>query len=279
MSQQVRSWIPLPRGVVISIVLHSGLAILLSLKPRIVTLTIGPESGLLQATLVAVPTDLSTGRPLSAPEASQQSAKQRPPPVEPPPRLAEKPSVKKVQSKSSPTIIEPPKDSTTGQLVKVAQATPPPLKQATAPTKKNVKVMPVKGEESRTSKGEGKTASTTAPRAGAADLDQFFGQLAASTASGGARGASTQQCNQYATQIKSAIQANLIQDQGYQGRRCEIALQLAADGTIVRAEARQGDGLVCAAALRAVGITGRVPKPPDPALYELFKAIIISFEL
>lgn len=233
------------------------------------------------ATLIAVPMNhLSTGRPLSSPKVSQRSAEQPPRRVEPPPRPAEKPPLKRAKAeKSSPTIIEPSKDSTTGQLVKSAQAPPPPLKQATAATKKKVKGTPVEvgGGSTTTSTSDGKTASTMTPQT-SADLDYFFGHLAASTGVGSAQLASTQQYNHYATQIKSAIQANLIKEQGYQGISCEIALQLAADGTIVRAEARQGDRLVCAAALRAVGITERVPKPPDPALYELFKAIVISFE-
>lgn len=278
MSRPVRAWSPLSRGVLVSIVLHGGIVVLLSLKPRVVTLTIGPESGLMHATLIAVPTNhLLTARPLSAPKASQQSAEQPPRRVEPPPRPAEKPPLKRVKAEKNSPTIEPSKDSTTGQLVKSAQAPPPPLKQATAAIQKKVKGTLVEGGGSTTSKNDGKTASTTTPQT-SADLDRFFGHLAASTGTGSAQLASTQQCNHYATQIKSAIQANLIKEQEYQGRSCEIALQLAADGTIVRAEARQGDRLVCAAALRAVGITERVPKPPDPVLYELFKAIVISFE-
>ncbi len=278
MFRQGRSWSPLSRGILVSIVLHGGIVILLSLKPRVVTLTIGPESGLMQATLIAVPTNqLSTGRPLSAPKASQQSAEQPPRRVEQLPRPAEKPPLKRAKAEKNSPTIESSKDSTTGQLVKAAQAPPPPLKQAATPTPKKVKGTPVEGSASTTSKSDGKTASAmTSPTS--ADLDHFFGHLAASTRTGTAQLPSTQQCSHYASQIKSAIQANLIKEPGYQGRSCEIALQLAADGTIVRAEARQGDRLVCAAALRAVGITERVPKPPDPALYERFKAMVISFE-
>lgn len=275
MSRQVRSWSPLSRGILVSIVLHGGIVILLSLKPRVVTLTIRPESGLMQATLIAVPTN-QLGQPLHAPKASQQSAEQPPRRVEQPLRPAEKPPLKRAKAEKNSPTIEPSKDSTTGQLVKAAQAPPPPLKQATAPTQKKVKGTLVEGSASPTNKSDGKTASAMTPQT--SDLDHFFGHLAASSGTGTAQLASTQQCNHYASQIKSAIQANLIKEPGYQGKSCEIALQLAADGTIVRAEARQGDRLVCAAALRAVGITERVPKPPDSALYERFKAMVISFE-
>jgi colicin import membrane protein len=278
MSQQVQFKSPLSHGVLVSTVLHVGIALLLSLKPRVVTLTSSRESALMHATLVATPSNHeTTGRTLNAPKTSQQLAKQPLPRVEQPPRLAAPPLLKSVNSAKSSQNTAPSKDSLTGQRVNVAKATPPSLKPATASPTKNVK-LPVKGEGSTTSKSDGPAASTKVPHANAGDLDQFFGQLAVSSTTGSARGSSTQQCSHYATQIKSAIQANLIKEQGYQGRGCEIALQLAPDGTIIRAEARQGDGLVCAAALRAVGITERVPKPPDPALYELFKAIVISFE-
>jgi TolA C-terminal len=265
MSPPVLSKHPFSRGLWVSLVLHGGIAILLSVKPRMVTLTTGPESGLMRATLIAVPTNnSSTGRPQRAPDRLPQSSD--------PPRLAKPSPVKNVKSAKSTTPIEPARGSTPGQLVNAVQAPSPPLKQSSTPPQKNIK-----GSASTPSKRKGKKGSTATPQA-ATDLDNFFGDLAASPGTGSTPFATPQQCKHYASQIKNAIQANFIQEQGYQGRSCEIALQLAADGTILRAEARQGDRLLCAAALRAVGITERVPKPPDPALYELFKAIVISFE-
>ncbi|MEW9809719.1 MAG: cell envelope integrity protein TolA [Candidatus Symbiodolus clandestinus] len=114
------------------------------------------------------------------------------------------------------------------------------------------------------------------------NLDQFFNQLAAggtANASPAQTAVNAQASSHYGAQIQQVIQANLIRHPSFQGKRCEITLQLAPDGMITRAQVRQGDGRLCEAALRAIGITGRVPAPTDPALYELFKQFTISFEL
>lgn len=87
------------------------------------------------------------------------------------------------------------------------------------------------------------------------------------------------ECNQYASQIKSAIERHMITDSSYYGRSCEVALQIREDGIILRANPLRGDSMVCRAAMRAIGISGSVPKPPNSRIYEAFKDIVISFNM
>ncbi|ENE2467036.1 cell envelope integrity protein TolA, partial [Escherichia coli] len=130
----------------------------------------------------------------------------------------------------------------------------------------------------------------------AAEADDIFGELSsgknAPKTGGGAKGnnaspagsgntknngASGADINNYAGQIKSAIESKFYDASSYAGKTCTLRIKLAPDGMLLDIKPEGGDPALCQAALAAAKLA-KIPKPPSQAVYEVFKNAQLDFK-
>ncbi|TJR77310.1 cell envelope integrity protein TolA, partial [Escherichia coli] len=130
----------------------------------------------------------------------------------------------------------------------------------------------------------------------AAEADDIFGELSsgknAPKTGGGAKGnnaspagsgntknngASGADINNYAGQIKSAIESKFYDASSYAGKTCTLRIKLAPDGMLLDIKPEGGDPALCQAALAAAKLA-KIPKPPSQAVYEVFKNAPLDFK-
>ncbi|MGQ7172078.1 cell envelope integrity protein TolA, partial [Escherichia sp. R-CC3] len=69
--------------------------------------------------------------------------------------------------------------------------------------------------------------------------------------------------NNYAGQIKSAIESKFYDASSYAGKTCTLRIKLAPDGMLLDIKPEGGDPALCQAALAAAKLA-KIPKPPEP---------------
>ncbi|CDL45671.1 TolA protein [Escherichia coli ISC41] len=90
-------------------------------------------------------------------------------------------------------------------------------------------------------------------------------------------GASGADINNYAGQIKSAIESKFYDASSYAGKTCTLRIKLAPDGMLLDIKPEGGDPALCQAALAAAKLA-KIPKPPSQAVYEVFKKRAIGLQ-
>lgn len=75
-------------------------------------------------------------------------------------------------------------------------------------------------------------------------------------------GASGADINNYAGQIKSAIESKFYDASSYAGKTCTLRIKLAPDGMLLDIKPEGGDPALCQAALAAAKLA-KIPKPPS----------------
>ncbi|END4737620.1 cell envelope integrity protein TolA, partial [Escherichia coli] len=139
-------------------------------------------------------------------------------------------------------------------------------------------------------------AEKAAAAKAAAEADDIFGELSsgknAPKTGGGAKGnnaspagsgntknngASGADINNYAVQIKSAIESKFYDASSYAGKTCTLRIKLAPDGMLLDIKPEGGDPALCQAALAAAKLA-KIPKPPSQAVYEVFKNAPLDFK-
>ena len=83
--------------------------------------------------------------------------------------------------------------------------------------------------------------------------------------------------NNYAGQIKSAIESKFYDASSYAGKTCTLRIKLAPDGLLLNIQSEGGDPALCQAALAAAR-QAKFPKPPSQAVYEVFKNAPLDFK-
>ncbi|WP_409443491.1 cell envelope integrity protein TolA [Serratia plymuthica] len=116
-----------------------------------------------------------------------------------------------------------------------------------------------------------KTSSAIKPVPSDEGVDALFTPLEGKTAP-----VPGTEANQYAAQIRSAIQSHFLDAGSYAGKRCALRIMLAPDGMLLEARAEEGDPDLCRAAINAAK-NARFPKSPSPAVYDALKNPILEF--
>lgn len=80
----------------------------------------------------------------------------------------------------------------------------------------------------------------------------------------------------YAEQLRYAIQRNFYDANSYTGKQCNLRIQLAPDGMLLNVQAVDGDPALCRAAIKAIANT-TFPKPPSQVVYRVFKNAVLEF--
>ena len=151
-------------------------------------------------------------------------------------------------------------------------------------------------EEKARLAAEKAAAEKAAAAKAAAEADDIFGELSsgknAPKTGGGAKGnnaspagsgntknngASGADINNYAGQIKSAIESKFYDASSYAGKTCTLRIKLAPDGMLLDIKPEGGDPALCQAALAAAKLA-KIPKPPSQAVYEVFKNAPLDFK-
>ncbi|EDW4373886.1 cell envelope integrity protein TolA [Salmonella enterica subsp. diarizonae] len=82
----------------------------------------------------------------------------------------------------------------------------------------------------------------------------------------------------YALQIRSAIESNFYDIDQYTGKQCVLRIRMAPDGVILNIKSEGGDPALCRAAMKAAR-KAEWPRPPSPAVYNVFKTAVLDFRL
>ena len=92
------------------------------------------------------------------------------------------------------------------------------------------------------------------------------------------KGAKGVDINQYAGEIKLAIEKNLNSTDitKYKGKTCTIRIKMAKTGEIIKAKAEQGDIELCDIVIPAA-LKAKIPAPPQGA-YDVFKNAPLDFK-
>ncbi|EBV1275114.1 cell envelope integrity protein TolA [Salmonella enterica subsp. enterica serovar Oranienburg] len=90
--------------------------------------------------------------------------------------------------------------------------------------------------------------------------------------------ATGEEIRKYALQIKYAIESNFYDIDQYTGKQCVLSIQMAPDGVILSIKSDGGDPDLCRAAMKAAKKT-KLPSPPSPAIYDVFKKAVLDFRL
>ncbi|CAI0713831.1 cell envelope integrity inner membrane protein TolA [Serratia entomophila] len=118
--------------------------------------------------------------------------------------------------------------------------------------------------------GGAKAASTSKADPMNQEADDLFASLEGKTVP-----APGTEENDYAAQLRSAIENHLKDADAYAGKRCALKITLAPDGLLLGVQAREGDPALCRAAVQAI-THARLPKPPTPAVYNAFKSSLLE---
>ncbi|WP_331828231.1 cell envelope integrity protein TolA [Candidatus Blochmannia sp. SNP] len=82
--------------------------------------------------------------------------------------------------------------------------------------------------------------------------------------------------NTYKRMISESIQQKFYNASNYIGKKCDLRIKLAPDGTLLSITAISGDTSLCQAAIIATK-SAKIPKPPNTDVYEVFKNVILNF--
>ncbi|ECD7244688.1 cell envelope integrity protein TolA [Salmonella enterica] len=90
--------------------------------------------------------------------------------------------------------------------------------------------------------------------------------------------ATGEEIRKYALQIRSAIESNFYDIDQYTGKQCVLRIRMAPDGVILNIKSEGGDPALCRAAMKAAR-KAEWPRPPSPAVYNVFKKAVLDFRL
>lgn len=82
--------------------------------------------------------------------------------------------------------------------------------------------------------------------------------------------------DQYASQIKQAIAANMVDTTKYQGTSCTIRLSLQRNGVVEKATVEQGDSVVCHELVTIIK-QAKIPPAPDEQTWQKFSNVPLDF--
>lgn len=106
-------------------------------------------------------------------------------------------------------------------------------------------------------------------------LNDILGGLTSNTPKA-QQGASTQDLNEYQSQVHNAITNKFINPLLYSGKNCVLKIQLAPDGLLLTVTAEEGDPVLCREAISATKLA-TFPKPKSSQLYQQVKNLTIDF--
>lgn len=108
------------------------------------------------------------------------------------------------------------------------------------------------------------------------DLDDILGGLTSNTPKA-QQGVSTNEINQYQSQVQNAISSKFINPNHlYSGKNCILQIKLAADGLLLSVESKGGDPVLCREAISATKLA-TFPRPKSNLLYQQVKNLTIDF--
>ncbi|MDO6705669.1 MULTISPECIES: cell envelope integrity protein TolA [unclassified Photobacterium] len=107
--------------------------------------------------------------------------------------------------------------------------------------------------------------------------DMFAGLEAESELRGSAKGQFvTDEATRYGEIYKQMIQQNLLFDQNFSGKECNLQMRLSANGLLLDVSDVGGDTSLCRAAKAAVVKVSQFPMPEDPAVVEKLRSIRLT---
>ncbi|WP_082018274.1 cell envelope integrity protein TolA [Frischella perrara] len=107
------------------------------------------------------------------------------------------------------------------------------------------------------------------------DLNDILGGLTSKAPSSDVN-ASSADLNQFKSMVMSAISNKFINPKLYQGKNCNLKIQLAPDGLLLNVSAGEGDPALCREAISATR-SAIFPKPKNNQLYKEVKNLDINF--
>jgi colicin import membrane protein len=75
------------------------------------------------------------------------------------------------------------------------------------------------------------------------------------------------------------IQQNLLKDESFVGKECNLRMRLSSNGLVLDVSSNGGDQSVCRAAKAAVVKISQFPMPEDPAVIEKVRSISMIVKL
>ncbi|EDV0529329.1 cell envelope integrity protein TolA [Salmonella enterica subsp. enterica] len=118
-----------------------------------------------------------------------------------------------------------------------------------------------------------KTDSAIKPASGGSEVDKVPETYKNTTPR-----ATGEEIRKYASQIKYAIERNFYNIDKYSGKQCTLRIKMAPDGMILDIQPDGGDPDLCRAAMKVAKKT-KLPSPPSPAIYDVFKKAVLDFQL
>ena len=82
----------------------------------------------------------------------------------------------------------------------------------------------------------------------------------------------------YSVLIKSTIQRNLITNEAFKGKKCQLNIRLGIGGVVLKVEKVAGDDALCRAAINAVYKPTNLPVSRDPAVFAQLRDINLTVE-
>lgn len=107
--------------------------------------------------------------------------------------------------------------------------------------------------------------------------DMFAGLEAESEQRGGAKGQHiADEVKRYGAIYTQMIQQNLLVDQSFKGKECNLTMRLSADGLVLDVTQSGGDSALCRAAKSAVVKVSQFPMPDDPEIVKKLRDIKLA---
>ena len=82
----------------------------------------------------------------------------------------------------------------------------------------------------------------------------------------------------YSVLIKSTIQRNLITNEAFKGKKCQLNIRLGIGGVVLRVDKVAGDEALCRAAMNAVYKPSNLPVSRDPEVFAQLRDINLTVE-
>jgi len=82
----------------------------------------------------------------------------------------------------------------------------------------------------------------------------------------------------YSVLIKSTIQRNLITNEAFKGKKCQLNIRLGIGGVVLKVDKIAGDDALCRAAINAVYKPSNLPVSRDPAVFAQLRDINLTVE-
>ena len=82
----------------------------------------------------------------------------------------------------------------------------------------------------------------------------------------------------YSVLIKSTIQRNLITNEAFKGKKCQLNIRLGIGGVVLKVDKIEGDEALCRAAISAVYKPSQLPVSRDPKVFAQLRDINLTVE-